>query len=175
MEVNEAIKERRSVREFQDEPVSEGDLEQILDAARWAPSSGNTQPLEMVVIRERGKKRQLARAALGRSFVAEAPVVIVVCADVRRTEGRYGRRGEELYAIQDAAAATQNILLTAQSLGYATCWVGAFDDEKVAEAIDAPDRVRPFAIVPLGVPAEEPAAPDRRSLEEITHEDTFSG
>ncbi len=173
MEVFEAISGRRSVREFKPDPVNEGDLRKILDAGRMAPSAGNCQPTEFVVVKDQAIKQRLARAAYGQTFVAEAPVVIVVCANVPRTSRRYGRRGEELYCIQDTAAATQNIHLAAYALGYASCWVGAFDEDAVAGIIKAPSGVRPLAIVPIGRPAEKPSAPPRRRLEEIVHEDTF--
>ncbi len=170
MDVFEAIKGRRSVREFESTPVKEKDLEKILDAARWAPSAGHCQPLELVVVKDQAQKERLARAALGQTFIAEAPVAIVVCANVARTSRRYGRRGEELYCIQDTAAATQNIHLAAYALGYATCWVGAFDEDAVAGVIKAPAGVRPVAIIPLGRPAEKPSPPQRMPLNKIEDE-----
>ncbi len=173
MDVFDAIKGRRSVREFRPEPVKEGDLRKILEAAQQAPSAGHCQPLELVVVMDRGVKQRLVRAALGQTFIAEAPVAIVVCANVPRTSRRYSRRGEELYCIQDTAAATQNILLAAYALGYATCWVGAFDEGAVAEVIKAPAGVRPVAIVPIGKPAEKPSPPQRIPLNKIVHEDSF--
>jgi len=173
MDVLEAIKGRRSVREFKPDPVKDEDLKRILEAGRWSPSAGNCQPSEFVVVKDPSVKRRLATAALEETFIAEAPVVIVVCANVPRTSWRYGRRGEELYCIQDTAAATQNMLLMAYSLGYGTCWVGAFDDDAVAEVIRVPPGVRPVAIIPLGRPAERPSPPSRRSLSEIVHENGF--
>jgi len=173
MDLLEAIKGRRSVREFKPDPVEDEDLKRILEAGRWAPSAGNCQPSEFVVVKDPSVKRRLATAALEETFIAEAPVVIVVCANMPRTSWRYGRRGEELYCIQDTAAATQNMLLTAYSLGYGTCWVGAFDDDAVAEVIRVPPGVRPVAIIPLGRPAERPSPPSRRPLSEIVHENKF--
>lgn len=173
MEVSKAIRNRRSVRNFKSDSVREQDLNKILNAGRWAPSSGNTQPLELVVVKDPEVKERLASAAMGQSFVAEAPISIVVCANVPRTERRYGERGSQLYVIQDTAAAAQNIHLMAYALGYATCWVGAFDEEKVADVIEVPGRVRPLVIIPLGKPAEIPAEPPRRDLEEMVHEDVF--
>jgi len=172
-DVFDAIKGRRSVREFKSAPVKEKDLEKILDAARLAPSAGHCQPLELVVVKDQSQKDRLASAALDQMFIAEAPVAIVVCANVPRTSRRYGRRGEELYCIQDTAAATQNILLAAYALGYATCWVGAFDEDAVASVIKAPADVRPVAIIPLGRPAEEPSPPQPMPLSKIVHEDKF--
>jgi len=173
MDVFEAIKGRRSVREFESTPVKEKDLEKILDAARWSPSAGHCQPLELVVVKDQSQKERLAHAALDQTFIAEAPVAIVVCANVARTSRQYSRRGEALYCIQDTAAATQNIHLAAYALGYATCWVGAFDEDAVAAVIKAPAGVRSVTIVPIGKPAEEPSPPQRMPLSKIMHEDRF--
>lgn len=173
MDVFDAIKGRRSVREFKPDPIDEKDVEKILDAGRLAPSAGNCQPLELVVVKDQAQKGRLVHAALGQTFIAEAPVVIVVCANVPRTSRRYGRRGAELYCIQDTAAATQNILLAAYALGYATCWVGAFDEEVAAKAIKAPPDVKPLAIIPVGRPAEKPTATPRLPLSKIVHHDGF--
>ena len=173
MDVLEAIKERRSVRAFTDEKVSEEDVERLLDAARWAPSAGNTQPLELVVVKGMETKRKLAEAALNQTLIQKASVVIVVCADVTRSSRGYGSRGEQLYSIQDTAAATENILLAAQELGLATCWVGAFHEKEVAKAVNAPKNMKPVAIVPVGYPAVRPAAPQKRAFNEIVHYETF--
>jgi len=173
MDIFDAIKGRRSVREFKPDPVDDKDLEKILEAGRSSPSAGNCQPWEFVVVRDGAIKQKLARAALGQSFLAEAPVVVVVCANIPRTSSRYGRRGAELYCIQDTAAAAQNILLAAYGLGYGTCWVGAFDEDAAARAINAPPDVRPLAIIPIGRPAEKPAPTPRLPLKKIVHENTF--
>lgn len=173
MDVFEAIKGRRSVRAFKSDPVDEKDLEKILDAGRLSPSAGNCQPWEFVVVRDNALKQKLVRAAGGQSFVAEAPVVVVVCANIPRTASRYGKRGAELYSIQDTAAAVQNIHLAAHALGYGTCWIGAFDEGAAAKAIKAPSDVRPLAIIPIGRPAEKPRPTPRLPLSEIVRENTF--
>ncbi|MHC3129057.1 MAG: nitroreductase family protein [Candidatus Bathyarchaeota archaeon] len=173
MDVLEAINERRSIRAFTDEKVSEKDVERLIDAARWAPSAGNTQPLELVVVKDKEMKRKLSEAALNQTFIQKAPVVIVVCADLNRSSRGYGSRGKHLYSLQDTAAATENILLAAQELGLATCWVGAFREKEVAKAVKAPRNLKPVAIVPVGHPAERPVAPPKRSVNEIVHYETF--
>jgi nitroreductase len=173
MDVFDAIKGRRSVREFKPDSIDDKDLEKILEAGKSAPSAGNCQPWEFVVVKDGATKQKLVRAALGQSFVGEAPVVVVVCANIPRTSIRYGRRGAELYCIQDTAAAVQNILLTAYALGYGTCWVGSFDEESAAKAIKAPPDVRPLAIIPIGRPAEKPTPTTRLPLKKIVHENTF--
>jgi len=173
LDILEAIKTRRSIRAFTDENVSEELVNKILDAARWAPSAGDLQPWEFVVVRDPKVKRGLAAAALHQMFIAEAPVVIVVCANEDRSAWGYGSRGSTLYCLQDTAAATENILLTAHSLGLGACWVGAFNEEAARRVLDVPHGVRPVAIIPLGYPAEKPSPTPRRGLNEILHYEKY--
>ena len=100
-------------------------------------------------------------------------MVIVVCADEKRSSMGYGIRGKLLYCLQDTAAATQNILLTAHSLGLGSCWVGAFDEESAREALNTPEGVRPVVILPIGYPDETPRQRSRRLLTEIVCRDSF--
>lgn len=137
MDVLEAIKGRRSMRAFKNRNVSKEIVEKLVDAARYAPSAGNIQPWEFIIVRKAEIKRKLAKAALSQSFIKEATVVIIVCADETRSSHGYEARGKTLYCIQDTAAAIQNILLTAHSLGLGTCWVGAFKEEETREALDS--------------------------------------
>jgi nitroreductase len=173
MELSEAIKRRRSIRTFKKQDVPEETVEKLIDAARWAPSAGNIQPWEFVIVRKPAVKKKLAQAALNEAFVEEAPVVIVVCADEKRSLMGYGFRGKTLYCIQDTAAATQNILLTAHSLGLGTCWIGAFNEDEAKEAVNAPEEIRPVAIIPVGYPNEVPSQRNRRPISQIMHYETF--
>jgi len=173
LDVFEAIKKRRSVRAYTSEKVSEEDVEKLIEASRLAPSAGNIQPWEFILVTDAETKRRLSNAALHQTFIEEAPVVIVVCADVARSSWGYGSRGANLYCLQDTAAATENILLAAQALGLATCWVGAFHEDEVAKVVNTPRNVRPVAIVPVGRPAEKPSAPPKRSMREIVHYEKF--
>ena len=173
MDVFEAIKKRRSVRAYTSEEVTEKDVEKLIEAARLAPSAGNIQPWEFVIVTNAETKRRLSDAALHQTFIEEAPVVIIVCADVARSSWGYGSRGTNLYCLQDTAAATENMLLAAQALGLATCWVGAFHEDEVARVVNTPRNVRPVAIVPVGRPAEKPSARPKRSMREIVHYETF--
>jgi len=161
MELSEAIRGRHCIRRFRPDEVEEEKVERILEAAGQAPSAGNLQARDFIVVRDSKKRRGLAEAALSQSFVSEAPLVIVVCANPGKSEARYGSRGKELYCIQDASVAVQNILLAAHSLGLGACWVGAFDENSVRGVLGIPSEIRPVAIIPVGYPAEEPSAPPR--------------
>jgi len=173
MDVLEAVKGRRSIRAFKNQDVPAEIVEGLIDAARWAPSAGNIQPWEFIIVRKPRIKRRLVEAALGQMFIEEAPVVIVVCANEERSSQGYGARGKTLYCIQDTAAATQNIHLTAYSLGLGTCWVGAFREEEARETLKIPYGIRPVAVIPVGYPAEAPPPRSRRPISQTVHYETF--
>jgi len=173
MDVYQAIGSRRSIRAFKRDTVPEKILNKILEAAWWAPSAGNLQAREFILVTDPELKRKLCNAALGQSFIEEAPIDIVVCANERRSAQRYGQRGKELYCIQDATASVQNILLAAHALGLGTCWVGAFSEENVSEALNLPNGVKPIAIIPLGYPAEYPSATQRMRLKDLVHKNHY--
>jgi len=172
MELQEAIRNRRSIRAFAPDAVREDLIRDLIGLANWAPSAGNLQARDFVIVRDPATKQALARAALDQEFLAEAPAAIVVCANLRRI-AHYGRRGRDLYAIQDAAAATQNLLLAAHEAGLGATWVGAFDEAAVRDLLKLPQHARPVALVPIGKPAERPGAPDRLGLTEILHWDHY--
>jgi nitroreductase len=161
METLECIKARTSVRSYKPDPIPEVLLNKILEAAVNAPSAGNMQDWEFVIVKDSGNRKALSDAAQGQIFVAQAPVVIVVCSDLKRISAAYGSRGENLYSIQDTAAAVQNIMLAACDLGLGTCWVGAFREDKVRSLLSLPEHVRPLAIIPMGYPSSIPKKPKR--------------
>lgn len=145
----------------------------LIDAARWAPSAGNIQPWEFIIVRDPEIKRGVSAAALDQKFIEEAPVVIVVCANQLRSGSGYGSRGVNLYCLQDTAAATQNMLLAAYALGLATCWVGAFQEEEAVKVLKIPNGIRPVAIIPVGHPAEKAEVPNKKPLSAIVYHETF--
>lgn len=169
MDLFEAIENRRSIRRYQeDQPVDEAIVERLLRAAVAAPTAGNAQPWHFLVVRSATSRRDLSAAALGQDLLVQAPVVIVVCADLDRANRAYGSRGESLYCLQDTAAAVQNLLLAATAEGLGTCWVGAFDEKQASRSLALDAHLRPVALVPVGHPAERPAARPRRDLQEVT-------
>ncbi len=172
MECIETIKGRRSVRRFKAKPVGKELIEELLDAARMAPSAGNLQARDFIVISNKITKQKLKEAALGQSFIEQAPIVIVAVANIERSSRVYKTRGE-LYAIQDATASVENILLSACSLGLAACWVGAFDENAVSELLSIPHKTKPIAIIPVGYADEEPVAPPRMGLDKVVHWETW--
>jgi len=169
MELYEAIYGRKSVRSFDEtKDVPLNTVNKLLEAACQAPSAGFIEPWRFFVVRSNECKNMLVNAAYGQSFIAKAPVVIVVCADIKVSSKGYGMRGSGLYAIQDTSAATENLLLAAYSEGLGTCWVGAFDEVRVAQALSLPDDLRPLAMVPLGYPDSKRQKPKRKSISEVT-------
>ncbi len=162
------VEARHSVRAFEPREVEPARLEQILMAANRAPSAGNLQAYEIVVVRAPERRRALARAAHGQTFVADAPVVLVFCADPERSAERYGRRGAELFAVQDATIAPAYAQLAAAALGLGSTWVGAFDEAAAARVVGG---LRPVCLLPLGHPAERPEPSSRRGLGDLVHDE----
>ena len=169
MELKDAIQKRRSVRGFDSKrDVSEDELNKILEAGRWAPSSGNSQCWNFYVVRDVGIKQQLATKAGHQQFIADAPLVIVVVADLQKSESSFGERGRETYALQDTAAAIENMLLTVTDLGLSSCWIGAFDEERAREILDLPVHMRTVAMLPIGLGDQNATRPpSRKALSEI--------
>ena len=169
VDVFEAMEKRHSVRSFAtDKDVPDELVEELLRCACQAPSAGNVQPWRFLVVRDDDMKRKLAEAALGQVFLTEAPVVIVVCADLAAHSLSYGQRGKELYAIQDTAAATENMLLAATALGLGACWVGAFREEDAAGALRLVKDLRPLALVPIGYAVREVEQPRKMDCKRLT-------
>ncbi len=168
MEYSEVLAKRRSVRHFDaKKTVSDADVRALLEAAVVAPSAGNIQPWRFTVLRSAEARERLA-AVMHQRWAAGAPVIIVVSVDPRPCYARYSDRGESLYAIQDTAAAAENILLGAVDRGLASCWVGAFDENAVRDALGIKAPITPVAVLPIGYSAESAGRPMRRPLEEIT-------
>ncbi|HDN95669.1 MAG: nitroreductase family protein [Thermoplasmata archaeon] len=167
MEVKEAIEKRRSIRKYKSKDVELSIVEKLLYYANLAPSAGNLQARDFIIVDDKELKKKIARAAYNQEFVEEAPVLVVFCANLKRI-APYGERGKNLYCIQDVAAAIQNFLLAALDEGLATCWVGAFDENEVSRLLGLPSEVRPVAIITLGYGDEE-AYSDRMDIKKLIH------
>ncbi len=183
MDVFECISDRRSIRKFLDVPVEWEKIGAIINAGMLAPSSGNIQNWRFIVVRDEAKKERISEASLKQSWISSAPVVIVVCSEMKKIRQFYGVRGERLYAVQNCAAAVQNMLLAAHSLGLGACWVGAFDENEISRILDIPTaaemrtddtELRPQVIVPIGYPDEKPAPQLRYRIENITYLERWS-
>lgn len=165
MDVFQAIFDRRSIRKYLDRPVEEEKILKILDAARWAPSIGNLQDWQFVVVREKGRKIQLSEAALGQYWLANAPIVIVVCSKIKRLTRIYGDLGEQVYSIMDCSIAMQNIMLAAHAQRLSSTLIATFDENSVKRILKIPEGIRVYGMVPIGYPAEKPNPPHRMGLE----------
>jgi nitroreductase len=169
MEFFDVVERRRSVRVFTDQPVEKEKLDRILQACRDAPSAGNRQAYEIYVVTDAARRGDLARAAYEQAFLAQAPLALVFCTHAGLSAERYGERGENLYALQDASIACTFAMLAATAQGLASVWVGAYDDDRVWRILGEPPGQVPVAVLPLGYPAETPARRPRRQLEELAH------
>ncbi|MCF7871925.1 nitroreductase family protein [Candidatus Woesearchaeota archaeon] len=163
MDVLHAIMNRRSIRSYLRKPVEFDKLTMLLKAGSMAPSAGNLQSYRFIVITDKKVIKGVADHCTEQFWIGMAPILIVVVADVERTESYYGLRGQRLYAVQDCAAAIQNILLAAHDMGLGACWVGSFDEGYIADKLGIPEGKRPQAVITVGYAADSPL--DKESCE----------
>jgi nitroreductase len=169
MDLFETIHARQSIRVYTDQPVEEDRLQRILQAAADAPSAGNRQAYEIYLVRDVKLRQELAKAAGDQEFLTQAPLVLVFCTNPARNVERYARRGETLYAVQDAAIACSFAMLAAAAQGLGSVWVGAFDEKTVSRILNLPSGQRPVSLLPVGYPGETPPRRPRRPLGDLVH------
>ncbi len=168
MELKKAIQNRHSVRNFKDKIPKKETINKIIKYAHLAPSAGNLQARDFVIVDDKEIKQKLKEVAYNQIYLSDAPIDIIVCANLKRISS-YGNRGKELYCIQDASAAAEHILLMAVEKGLDTCWVGAFDEKKVSKILDLPGHIRPVAIIPIGYSEETKKETNRFGIDKLIH------
>lgn len=179
MDVLDAIRNRRSIHHFIQDELSDEEVNILLEAARWAPTAGNLQPWRFVVVRQAKTIEALictAYPGYSLNFLKKASVILIVCADesvYRKRSEMYQEKGLNLFCLQDTAAAIENLLLAAVTLGLGACWVGAYHEELVKEILKLPKEVRPVALVPVGRMKSNPKVPPKRALKELIHYETY--
>ena len=159
MNVSDAIRTRKSVRSYLPRQVEDEKLTAVLEAARLAPSASNRQEWRFVIVRDAETRRKIAEAANNQTFVGEAPAVIVACAE---TDGRIMMCGQPCYPI-DVAIALDHIALAAVEHGLGTCWIGAFNEEKVKQILGIPEKIRVVELMPMGY-ATDPTPVEKKRL-----------
>ncbi|MFQ6133352.1 MAG: nitroreductase family protein [Armatimonadota bacterium] len=160
----DTIMQRRSIRKYKREPIPEEDLRTILEAGRQAPSAGNRQPWEFIVVRDEQRRKDLAQACKGQTWMADAAVTVCGIGLPQASE-RWWR--------VDTAIAMENMILAAWALGHGTCWIGAFEEAEVKQVLGVPDEARVVALTPIGVPDVCPEARPRREWSEVFHAEQY--
>lgn len=168
MDTIEAIRTRRSVREFSDEKVDDGTIEEILDAGRWAPSGLNNQAWRFIVVRDQGTKEALSKLTHYGSIISKAPVLIMVFFD---DDNMYDRTKD----VQSIGACIQNMLLALHSTGLGGVWLGEIlkKREMVNKVLEAPDNYELMAVVALGHPVSKKRTSERKELSELAFRERF--
>jgi nitroreductase len=164
VEFSELIEERYSVRAYKPDPVEDDKLQQVLEAARLAPTAANRQPFQIIVIHTADREAELRRIYNTDWFV-QPPLVICACAIpakgwVRKDDGKD-------YTDVDVAIVMDHLVLAATAAGLGTCWIAAFDPKAAREVLHLPDDVEPITFTPLGYPADQPRPKRRRALSEL--------
>lgn len=156
MEFLDLIKKRQAVRAFaKDKPVSKELVYSLLEAARMAPSAGNLQSRKVFVLFDRKKIVELSKVAMSNQAIATAPAVVVVCADLEKSESKFGAAGKNMLAIEDADIFAIFLWLAVANAGLGTCWIGSFTEEDVKSCLGIKSGLKPIAIFPIGFPADQ--------------------
>jgi nitroreductase len=166
------LKSRSSVRDFSGEPLSQEDIDAILASASTAPSAGNQEAWDVVVVTDEDIRIELALAAYEQAHIRDAPAVFVVCANYVRSMSRYGERGI-LYALQDATIACTYMMLAAHARSLHSCWTGAFNENDLRELLGLPRHVRPVALLAVGKGTQPLRAVGRMPVEEHVHREIW--
>jgi len=164
MDFSELIQRRYSVRAYKPDPVEDGKLAQVLEAARLAPTAANRQPFQVIVIHTAGREAELGRI-YGKEWFTQAPLVLCVCAVL--DQGWVRRDDGKRHTDVDAAIVMDHIVLAAADLGLGTCWIAAFNPAAAREVLGLPEGVEPVVFTPLGYPADQPNAKKRKPLSEL--------
>jgi len=177
-DVIKAVLERRSIRRYRPDPISQEDLAQLLEAVRWSPSWANTQCWDLVVVRNPELKKQL-QAAVGSNpafdAMVDAPVVMALCGRKGRAGFKKGEASTRYgdWMMYDLGLANQSLCLAAHALGLGTVIVGKFDHAAVERILKVPDTHQVVTLVPVGYPAQPSAAPPRKLPHEFVHVEEF--
>jgi nitroreductase len=158
MDILETIRTRRSIRKYGPEPIPDEKWKIIFEAARLAPSAGNSQPWRFIIVQNEDKKKALAEAANNQTFLKGAAAIIVAVGDPEMSTGWHEK---------DTMIALEHMVLAATALGYGTCWIGAFDEDEVKRLLEIPVETKVVALLPIGVPDEKPAPRPRKKPSEI--------
>jgi nitroreductase len=168
MELKDAIKNRHSVRRYSDEKPSKKLIEELIEYANLAPSAGNLQARDFIIVDDKRIQKDLYSAAFNQNSILEAPLILVICANLKRILP-YGKRGKELYCLQDVAASIEHILLFAVDTGLDTCWIGAFDEKSVSKILKLPSYSKPVALITIGYSPEKKTITSRFKTDELIH------
>lgn len=166
---------RQSIRRFKRESIPESTIEELVKIGISAPSAGNRQPWRIIIVKDEELRKQLAIDAFNQNFIADAPVIFVICAVPEESAERYQERGRNLYVLQDTAALTLNILHGAHLHGYGACWIGAFNEDAVSTTLKIPLNMRPVSMIPVAkIDGAVPPIRQRKKVSEIIVRERFN-
>ena len=172
MEFNEILKRRYSCRSYNNKKVKDDDLNLILNNAILAPNAGNLQAWRFIVVKDDVKREQIATACLQQKWMFQAPIHIIIAADVEYVKKNYGDK-DQMYCIQDCTLAASNIILTATSLNLDTCFVSAFDKDMLKRALNIPENIIPYIVITLGYSDNNPEEKKRYNLSNMVFFDNY--
>lgn len=167
MDTMKAILERRSIRKYREKSVSDEIIRELLKAGMYAPSAGNQQPWDFIVVKNKESLNKIPEFHPYSNMIKEVNAAIIVC-------GNLEKENIKDFWVQDCSAATQNILLAAHSMDLGAVWLGVYPDDDrvkgVREMFNLPNHIIPLSIIPVGYPAENKSIPDRYKEDSVHYE-----
>ncbi len=156
------IKERRSIRQYQEKEIPDDKIEMILEAGRWAPSGSNKQPWEFMVVKDKDKIREIEKTASYGKFIKQVPVLIAIVGKPSINPKWY---------VQDTSLVSMNMMLMAWALKIGTCWIGTMNRDKAKEILGVEKDDFLLTVLPLGyIKGEIPNPTSRKDLKKIKKE-----
>jgi nitroreductase len=183
--ITDQLRRVRCVSEYAERNIGDAELNAIVEAAAWAPSAGDSQPWEIIAVRDLQRRSALVETLLDslmrpgtggaqrRNWLCDAPVVLIVCLDHMRAKARYGEIGEKLFGIQDTGAAVQNMRLVALEHQVKSCLIREFDHDALAKLLGLPRHVEPLIMIAMGYSEVEPGQKPRLPLEDYLHHEKW--
>ena len=172
-DVFDAVRSRRSVRDFKGEDVPDLVVGKLMEAFKWAPTAGNIQHLVAVVVQKPKLLKEVVNSCVDQKWAHSAPVIIVVCSNTPAVEKVFGNKGRE-YALQGTASASQNILLVAEELGLASCWIGAFSESRIKKILKMPQSIEIHNLIAVGYPLRKTKAPTKLPTHKVVKFDGWA-
>jgi nitroreductase len=174
----ELIKKRASCRKYLDKDIPEEVISYCLEAVKHAPSACNKQPWKFIIVKDKELRKLICKKALlpgiPMPWLHNAPVIVVICTDTSFVTHNFAPALSGVkYHLIDAGIAGEHFVLAAENQNLGTCWIGWFKEKQIKKILSIPKKIKVLSLISLGYPAENTTSPEKKTIEEFTHRDTW--
>jgi len=169
MDLKDVVQETINVKKYWADKILLELVEEIIDSGRYATCAGTTVSWKVIVITDDKLKDKISTCCMDQNWIGKAPVVLVVCSDATSFKKFYGKKGEDVYAIQNTIAAAENMRITATSLGISSCWISFFEEKSLKRVLKIPEKIKPEVVITLGYSDMKTERPSRTGLDRLVY------